>query len=51
MSHPYQPRSSDGSPGHGAPQSYAYPYAEVPQQNNLALLSLVLSIVGLALGC
>lgn len=44
------PRSSDGSPGHGAPQSYAYPYAEVPQQNNLALLSLILSIVGLATG-
>ena len=50
MPHPYQPRSSDGSPGHSAPQSYAYPYAEVPQQNNLALLSLILSIVGLATG-
>lgn len=37
------------STGYGAPQSYAQPaYVQAPPQNTLALLSLIMSLVGLA---
>ncbi|NNG79455.1 hypothetical protein HLA91_08720, partial [Brevibacterium luteolum] len=38
-----------GSSGYGTPQSYGQPgYVQTPPQNTLALLSLIMSLVGLA---
>lgn len=38
-----------GSTGYGTPQSYGQPgYVQTPPQNTLALLSLIMSLVGLA---
>ena len=38
-----------GNAGYGAPQSYSQPgYVQAPPQNTLALLSLIMSLVGLA---
>ncbi|MBD8021319.1 DUF4190 domain-containing protein [Brevibacterium gallinarum] len=40
---------SYGSTGYGTPQSYGQPgYVQTPPQNTLALLSLIMSLVGLA---
>lgn len=55
--HLYQPAYDSSASGaepygsHAGPQSYAQAaYAQAPQRNNLALFSLILSIVGLATG-
>lgn len=40
-----------GNAGYGAPKSYSQPgYVQAPPQNTLALLSLIMSLVGLATG-
>lgn len=47
----YAPGGAEPYGSHTGPQSYAHAaYAQAPQRNNLALFSLILSIVGLATG-